>query len=99
MNKGELIDKVSEKTDVTKKDADKILTALLETIVEAVSSGDKVVLVGFGSFESRTRKEREGRNPATGQAIQIPASTIPAFSAGKMFKDKVSEKVSESEAA
>ena len=65
MNKGELIDAVAEKANVTKKQADAVLTAAIETIVEAVSSGDKVTLVGFGSFESRERKAREGRNPKT----------------------------------
>ncbi|MGB3203457.1 MAG: HU family DNA-binding protein, partial [Crinalium sp.] len=63
MNKGELVDKVAEKATVTKKQADAVLTAALESIMEAVSEGDKVTLVGFGSFESRERKAREGRNP------------------------------------
>ena len=89
MNKGELVDQIAEKTDITKKEADAILTALLESIVEAVSGGDKVTLVGFGSFESRQRKEREGRNPKTGETMTIPATTVPAFSAGKLFKEKV----------
>ena len=89
MNKGELVDLIAEKTDLTKKESDSILTAILESIVEAVSSGDKVTLVGFGSFEPRQRKEREGRNPKTGDTMLIPATTIPAFSAGKLFKDMV----------
>lgn len=91
MNKGELVDQIAEKSGVTKKQADAILTAALDSIVEAVSSGDKVTLVGFGTFEPRSRKEREGRNPKTGEALKIPATTIPAFSAGKVFKDKVAE--------
>lgn len=89
MNKGELINKIAEKSGVTKKEADSILTATVEAIMETVSSGDKVSLVGFGSFESRNRKEREGRNPKTGEAMVIPATVVPAFSAGKQFKDMV----------
>lgn len=89
MNKGELIDAIAEKADVTKKDADVILTAALDAILNAVAAGDKVTLVGFGSFEQRERKAREGRNPATGKPIQIPATKVPAFSAGKLFKEKV----------
>lgn len=89
MNKGELVDKVAEKASVTKKEADAIITAAVESIMEAVSSGDKVTLVGFGSFEPRDRKEREGRNPKTGDTMTIPATRVPAFSAGKLFKEKV----------
>lgn len=89
MNKGELVDAVAEKAGVTKKQAETVLTATLETIVGAVSGGDKVSLVGFGSFESRDRKAREGRNPKTGESMTIPATKYPAFSAGKSFKDQV----------
>jgi len=89
MNKGELVDAVADKASVTKKQADAVLSAALESIVEAVSSGDKVTLVGFGSFEPRERKAREGRNPKTGDKMNIPATTVPAFSAGKLFKEKV----------
>lgn len=89
MNKGELVDRVAAKANVTKKEADAVLTAALETIVEAVSSDDKVTLVGFGSFEARDRKAREGRNPKTGDKMVIPATKVPAFSAGKLFKEKV----------
>ncbi len=89
MNKGELIDAVASKASVTKKDADAVLTAALEAIMEAVASDDKVTLVGFGSFESRKRKAREGRNPKTGEKMEIPETTVPAFSAGKLFKEKV----------
>jgi DNA-binding protein HU-beta len=89
MNKGELVDAVAEKASVTKKQADAVLTAALETIIEAVSSGDKVTLVGFGSFESRERKAREGRNPKTNEKMEIPATKVPAFSAGKLFREKV----------
>jgi DNA-binding protein HU-beta len=65
------------------------LTVALDAIVEAVSRGEKVTLVGFGAFEPRERKAREGRNPGTGQPIQIPATKVPAFSAGKLFKEKI----------
>lgn len=92
MNKGELVDQIAAKADVTKKDADSVLTAMLEVILEAVASGDKVTLVGFGTFEARDRQAREGRNPSTGKPIQIPATRVPAFSAGKVFKEKVLEK-------
>ncbi|WP_421654706.1 HU family DNA-binding protein [Leptothermofonsia sp. ETS-13] len=89
MNKGELVDKIAEKANVTKKEADAILTAALDVITETVATGEKVTLVGFGTFESRDRQAREGRNPSTGKPIQIPATRVPAFSAGKQFKDKV----------
>jgi DNA-binding protein HU-beta len=89
MNKGELVDAVAEKAHVTKKQADQVLTAALETIMEAVSAADKVTLVGFGSFEPRLRKERDGRNPKTTQTMKIPETVVPAFSAGKLFKEQV----------
>ncbi|OWY63977.1 DNA-binding protein [cyanobacterium TDX16] len=89
MNKSELIDVIASKTNVTKKEADTILTAMTQTIVEVVSGGDKVSLVGFGSFEPRQRQAREGRNPKSGEKMTIPATRIPAFSAGKLFKEKV----------
>lgn len=92
MNKGDLVDKVAAKASVTKKEADAVLTATVEAIMEAVSSGEKVTLVGFGSFEARDRKAREGRNPKTGDKMEIPATRVPAFSAGKLFKDKVAPK-------
>ncbi len=93
MNKGELVDAVAEKANVTKKQADAVLTAALETIIEAVSAADKVTLVGFGSFEARLRKERDGRNPKTTQTMKIPETVVPAFSAGKSFKEQVGEKI------
>lgn len=92
MNKGDLVDKVAEKANVTKKQADAVLSAALDAIMEAVSTDDKVTLVGFGSFEPRERKAREGRNPKTGEAMAIPATRVPAFSAGKLFKEKVAPK-------
>lgn len=91
MNKGELIDAIAEKASVTKKEADSVLTAMIDSIMDAVASDQKVTLVGFGTFEPRQRQAREGRNPQTGKAISIPATTVPAFSAGKAFKDKVAE--------
>ncbi|HEY9826092.1 MAG TPA: HU family DNA-binding protein [Stenomitos sp.] len=92
MNKGELVDAIAAKVDVTKKDADAILSAALEIIVEAVSAGDKVTLVGFGSFEKRERAAREGRNPKTGEPLKIAATSTPGFTAGKAFKEKVAGK-------
>ena len=89
MNKGELIDAVAAKAEVSKKDADAIVSATVEAIMEAVASGDKVSLVGFGSFEPRERKAREGRNPKTGETLKIAATTVPGFSAGKGFKQLV----------
>lgn len=89
MNKGELVDQVAQKATVTKKQADAVITATFDAIMEAVSEGDKVTLVGFGSFESRERKAREGRNPKTGEKMEIPATKVPAFSAGKSFREKV----------
>ena len=91
MNKGELVDAIAEKVTVTKKDADAIVTATVEAIMEAVSEGARVTLVGFGTFEARDRQAREGRNPQTGEKMTIPATKVPAFSAGKLFKDKVLE--------
>lgn len=91
MNKGELVDAITEKASVTKKQADAVLSATIEAIMEAVSEGEKVTLVGFGTFEGRARQAREGRNPSTGQPINIPATTVPAFSAGKLFKEKVAD--------
>lgn len=90
MNKGELVDTVAARASVTKKQADAVISAAVDAIMEAVAQGDKVTLVGFGSFESRKRKAREGRNPKTGDKMQIPETEVPAFSAGKLFKDKVS---------
>ncbi|NJL90102.1 MAG: HU family DNA-binding protein [Coleofasciculaceae cyanobacterium SM2_1_6] len=89
MNKGDLVDKVAAKAAVTKKQADTVLTAVLEVVMEAVANDDKVTLVGFGSFEARERKAREGRNPKTGDKMEIPATKVPAFSAGKQFKELV----------
>ncbi|PWM76941.1 MAG: hypothetical protein DBY32_08895 [Phascolarctobacterium sp.] len=92
MNKTELVAAVAEKTGLTKKDAEKALGALLETIKEEVAKDEKVQLIGFGTFEARKRNARTGKNPQTGGAIEIPAATVPAFKAGKAFKDMVNAK-------
>ena len=89
MNKGELVSTAAKKTGLTKKEIDLVLTTILEIIVEVVSSGEKITLVGFGSFEARKRKAREGRNPRTGEKILIPENRLPTFSVGKFFKQKV----------
>ena len=89
MNKAELVDAISEKIDASKRETDTILTAILEEIMAAVVSGNKLTLVGFGSFEPRKRQGRSGRNPKTGETMTIPASRVPGFSSGKSFKDKV----------
>ncbi|AFY39504.1 bacterial nucleoid protein Hbs [[Leptolyngbya] sp. PCC 7376] len=92
MNKGELVDLVASKASISKKQADAVVSATVEAIMEAVANGDKVTLVGFGSFEPRQRKAREGRNPKTNEKMQIPATVVPAFSAGKQFKEMVAPK-------
>jgi DNA-binding protein HU-beta len=90
MNKGELVTAIAAKLDdATKKDIDAILSAAIECIQESVSEGDKVTLVGFGTFERRERSERSGRNPQTGASMTIAASQVPRFTAGKVFKEKV----------
>ena len=91
MNKGELVDAVAMEASVSKKSAEEILSAMLDVITATVASGDKVSLIGFGSFEPRERKAREGRNPKTGEKLQIPATVVPAFSAGKGFKEAVAK--------
>ncbi|NJK36778.1 MAG: HU family DNA-binding protein [Oscillatoriales cyanobacterium RM1_1_9] len=99
MNKEQLVQETAYKAGVTKKQADAIISAICECIMEAVASGDKVTLVGFGSFEARHRKEREGRNPSTREPMTIPATTVPAFSAGKAFKEMVADKDADEDAA
>ncbi len=89
MNKSDLIVAVSEKTEMPKKDVEKIVNAVIESIIETVKSDEKVQLVGFGTFERRYRAERQGRNPATNEEITIPALNVPVFKAGKAFKDRV----------
>ena len=91
MNKTELIAAVAEKADLSKKDAEAAVTAAIDAITAALSQQEKVQLVGFGSFEVKTRAERVGRNPKTKETIQIPASKTPVFKAGKALKDAVSK--------
>ena len=91
MNKAELITSMAEKSKLTKKDAELALKALIESVEESLEKGEKVQLVGFGTFETRARAAREGRNPRTKEVIQIPATTVPVFKAGKEFKDKVNK--------
>ncbi len=91
MNKVELVASVVEKTGLAKKDAEKAVSAVLDSVKEAVAKGDKVQLVGFGTFEVRARAARTGLNPKTKETIKIPASKAPAFKAGKAFKDAVAK--------
>ena len=89
MNKTELIDAVAERADLSKAAAGKALDAVIDSIVEAVASGEGVSLVGFGSFKATDRAAREGKNPKTGEKIKIAATTVPKFSAGATFKQTV----------
>ena len=91
MNRSDLVAKIAEKSELSKKDAEKALTAFIDSVTEALVSGDKVQLIGFGSFEVRERAERSGRDPRSGKAITIPASKSPAFKAGKAIKDAVNK--------
>lgn len=91
MNKAELIELVADKTETTKKVVNAFLDALIDSITQAVADGEKVTLVGFGSFEAKERKAREGRNPKTGEKMDIPAAVVPAFSAGKQFREAVNK--------
>lgn len=89
MNKTELISAVAEATEVSKKDTAAVIDATLKTIAKAMTDGEKVQLIGFGTFETRTRGERNGKNPQTGEKIKIAACKAPAFKAGKALKDQV----------
>lgn len=91
MNKNELVASMAEKSGLTKKDAENALKVFVDTIQQALSEGDKVQLVGFGSFEVRERAERKGRNPQTKEEIIIPASKAPVFKAGKALKDALEQ--------
>lgn len=91
MTKVDLIAQVAEKTGFTKKDAEKAVTAVLDTITENLANGEKVSLVGFGIFEVKDRAERMGHNPKTGEPMQIAASKAPSFKAGKALKDAVAK--------
>ncbi len=89
MKKTDLIDVIKENVGISKKDAEKALTVALDAIVNAVAAGDKVQISGFGTFEQRQRNARTGVDPRTGESINIAASKVPAFKAGKAFKDIV----------
>ncbi|HEY8530424.1 MAG TPA: HU family DNA-binding protein [Paenibacillaceae bacterium] len=89
MNKSELIARVAERTDMSKKDVTRAVDAVFDIISEALQNGEKVQLVGFGNFEVRERSARRGRNPQTGEEIEIPAGKVPAFRPGKALKDAI----------
>lgn len=91
MTKTELINAVAEKAELTKKDADKAVSAVIDTITESLAKGEKIQLVGFGTFEVRERAAKEGINPATKEKMNIPAKKVPAFKAGKALKDLVAK--------
>ena len=91
MNKSELVSSIADKGDISKKDAEKALNAFIETVEEALVKGEKIQLVGFGSFEVRERAERKGRNPQTREEITVPASKAPVFKVGKALKDSVNK--------
>ncbi len=92
MNKEELVQAITKQTKVTQKEATEVLNGLVATIQKTVAKKQKVTLVGFGTFEARKRAARTGRNPQTGKEIKIAAKTVPAFSAGKKFKELVNKK-------
>ena len=89
MNKAEFITAIAERTDLTKKDIEKVVSAYSDVVIDSLKSGDKVQLVGFGTFEVRERSARTAKNPQTGATIQVEASKVPAFRVGKAFKDAV----------
>ncbi|MBQ1212661.1 MAG: HU family DNA-binding protein [Clostridia bacterium] len=89
MNKTELIDAVAKKGELTKKDAEKAVNTVLDAVTDALAAGEKIQIVNFGTFEVKTRAARTGRNPKTGEAMEIAASKTPAFTAGKGLKDAV----------
>ena len=91
MNKTELAAAVSEKTGLTRKDAERAVNVLLDTVAQELKNGNKVQLTGFGTFEVKDREDRVGRNPKTGEAVHIPATRMPVFKASKALKDKVTE--------
>jgi len=91
LNKTDLINSVAEKAEVTKKDAEKVINAVFASISDALTAGEKVQLVGFGTFEVKERAARVGRNPQTGETINISAAKVPTFKAGKVLKDAVAK--------
>jgi len=92
MNKAQLIEQLANKLDLSKRQTEQCLDLLVSTITKSVSKGEKVTLVGFGTFERRDRKARKGRDPRSGAEISIPAKKVPAFSAGKQFKQAVNKR-------
>ncbi len=91
MNKAELVKAMADETDLTQKDIEKVLNSFVNVVSTALENKDKVQLVGFGTFETRDRAAKTGRNPQTGEELNIPASTVPAFKAGKALKEKVNK--------
>ena len=91
MNKSELVARVAEVAELTKKDAEKAVNAVFASVQKALVEDDKVQIIGFGTFEVRTRAARKGRNPQTGETIEIPASKNPVFKAGKALKEAVNQ--------
>ncbi len=91
MNKTDLVAEIANRTGLSKKDAEKALNATVDTITDALKKGDRVQLVGFGSFETKTRAARTGRNPKTKEMLEIPESTVPVFKPGKALKDEVAK--------
>lgn len=91
MNKAELVSAIAAKSELSKKDCEAALNGFISTVEETLEKGDKVILVGFGTFEVRERSERKGRNPRTGEEMVIPASKVPSFKAGKKFKELVND--------
>ena len=89
MTKAELVAMIASKSNLTKKDSESALNAFIESVTETMKKGDKISLVGFGTFETRKRAERTGVNPRTKETIKIPATTVPAFKAGKALKENV----------
>ena len=92
MTKAELVTMVAEKADITKKEAEKAISAVVDSITETLAKGEKIQLVGFGTFEVAKRNARTGKNPQTGKAIKIPACKAPKFKAGKALKETVNKK-------
>jgi len=93
MNKSELVDRMAEKSDLTKADSERALNAFIETVTETLASDkdERITLVGFGTFSASSRAARTGRNPQTGETINLPATTVPKFKAGKTLKDAIRE--------
>jgi DNA-binding protein HU-beta len=91
MNKTELVAAVAAKTELSKKNAEKAVAAVLETVAETLAAGEKVQLVGFGTFEAREREARTAKNPRTGETVEVAASRVPAFKAGQALKNKVAK--------